>query len=431
MLINAETCVESISENKKETRNRDLVNNSNKSRALYSLYEWLQESSHIEITGRIFQGLPHREVTAKYSSLNADYNNLIHLGSYNYSGLNGHPEIIKSAKMALDKYGITTSGVRLLNGTSDLHVQLEKQLANFLGFEDCVTYSSGYAANISVLNTICSEKDIVFSDELNHQSLIDGLKLSGATIIKFPHKDYVALEASLKTYPIIQRKHIITDGIFSMDGDIADLTSLAALANKYNTFLVVDDAHATAALGPYGRGTPAHFNIEDEIDILTGSLSKGLPGVGGFAACSKKTAQLLRYGSNGYIFSASVPVPVIAGLLTAISILQENPEIQEKLHKNEVLLRDGIRDIGLNVLHSETPIIPIVLTNRDIAFQLAKCLHENGIYANPICFPAVSRHHPRLRLNASASLTEKDIDYTLITLRKIATKLKIINKDIT
>lgn len=407
-------------------RSRDLLCGSTKSRALFAFYEWLSETKHIAVTGRISRNTPSRNVEASYSTASTNYNSLIHLGSYNYSGLNGHPQIIEAAINAVKTHGITTSGVRLLNGTTNLHIEFENRLANFLGFDDVVTYSSGFSANISVLGAVCSDKDVVFSDSLNHQSIIDGLKLSQTNIIKFPHKDYEALKCALEGVSYVQRKFIITDGIFSMDGDVANLPEIIRLAEQYNAFVIVDDAHATASFGPNGRGTPAHFGLEKKIDILTGSLSKGLPGIGGFAACSKQTANLLRYGSNGYIFSASIPAPIIAGLLVAIEILEAHPEIQDKLHENEYMLRNGIRDIGLNVMHSESPVIPILLPNREITFTFAKKLHENGVYANAICFPAVSRKQPRLRLNASAALTEEDITCSLKAIKNIADELNLI-----
>lgn len=407
-------------------KNRDLICGSTRTRALFTTFEWLTETQHIDVTSRISRNTPTRSVEATLSTSSHNYSSLIHLGSYNYSGLNGHPDIIKSAEKALKRYGITTSGVRILNGTTDLHIELENRLASFLGFEDVVTYSSGFSANISVLAALCSDKDIVFSDSLNHQSIVDGLKLSGTNVIKFPHKSYETLEGALKGTSQIQRKFIVTDGIFSMDGDVASLPQIIDLANKYNAFVIVDDAHATASFGPNGKGTPAYYGVEKKIDVLTGSLSKGLPGVGGFAATDKKTANLLRYGSNGYLYSASIPAPIVAGLITAIDILEKNPEIQDKLHKNEKLLREGICNIGLNVMHSESPVIPILLPNRDITFTFAKKLHEQKVYVNAICFPAVSRHYPRLRLNASAALTEQDIEFALDAIKKVASELNLI-----
>jgi glycine C-acetyltransferase len=406
-------------------RERDLVSSSTKTRALFTFYQWLSNTNHINMLSRIFKGNITNNVKSLCLNGITNEKNLIHLGSYNYSGLNNHKEIISAAEIALKKYGTTTSGVRLLNGTTDLHIELENRLANFLGFEDVVTYSSGYAANFSVLSALCSDKDIVFSDELNHQSIVDGLKLSGTYTVKYPHRDSKALEGLLKGVTKKQRKFIVTDGIFSMDGDVARLDELVYLANKYDTFLIVDDAHATASFGPNGKGTPAHFKLEKEVDVLTGSLSKGLPGIGGFAAGSKLTTNLLRFGSNGYIFSASLPPSTVAGLITAIDILEANPKIQNKLHENETYLRNGIISLGLNVMHSETPIIPILLENRDITFVFARKLHEKGVYVNPICFPAVSRYLPRIRINVSAELSLADMDYSLNAIESVASELKI------
>lgn len=417
-----------------EPRNRDLVKGSIKARAMFAaLYEWLAETNHLPTYNRVFRGIPSTNVDTMYAkdldfTTNSNkYSNMVHLGSYNYSGLNGDQRIINAAMQALKEYGVTTSGVRLLNGTSDLHIKFEKKLAGFLGTEDAVTYSSGYVVNLSVLSALCSENDIVLSDELNHQSIVDGLKLSRAKVIKFPHRDVDNLRAVLKSIPRVQRKFIVTDGIFSMDGDIAPLDKMVEIAKETNAFIIVDEAHATAAYGPLGRGTPAHFNVVEEIDVITGSLSKGLPGVGGFAAGKKHSMDFLRYCSNGYIFSASLPPAIPAGLSKALDILATEPEIQDKLHANELLLREGIKSMGLNVMHSESPIIPILLPSRDIAFKYARLLYENNIYVNAVSFPAVSRKLSRLRLNASAALSKEDIDKSLVAVHKVGQELGLIS----
>jgi len=410
-------------------RNRDMVSGSTKTKALNALYEWLFNTSHLPMFNRVFQGVPSQYVNAAFAkdgTIDGEYKHVIHLGSYNYSGLNGDTRIIDAARDALNKYGLTTSGVRLLNGTSDLHLLFEKKLAKFLGTEDVATYSSGYAANISVLNALCSERDIVLSDELNHQSIVDGLTLSKTKVMKYPHRDMDGLASLLKSLSSVQRKFIVTDGIFSMDGDLAKLDIIVDLAKKYNSFIIVDEAHATAACGPSGRGVSAFYNVVGEIDVITGSLSKGLPGIGGFAAGKKQTIDFLRYGSNGYIFSASLPPAIPAGLMKALEILGNEPEIQEKLHNNEHALRDGIKNIGLNIMHSESPVIPILLPSRDITFKLAKHLFDNGIFVNPICFPAVSRRLPRLRLNASASLSKDNIEQALHCIKDAAKSLSLI-----
>jgi glycine C-acetyltransferase len=377
--------------------------------------------------------MPRRNVDVTYyvDSLapmpaESEYASLLHLGTYNYSGLNGHPRVIEAAAAALYRYGTTTSGVRLLNGTSDLHLLLERKLASYLGVEDAVTFSSGFAANIAVLSCLCSESDVVFSDELNHQSIADGLKLSGAKVVKYLHQNMDSLRAMLSGTTRLQRKFIVTDGIFSMDGDVALLDEIFDLAEEFNALVIVDEAHATAAYGACGRGVVSHMGHAGRIDVITGSLSKGLPGIGGFAAGQKKTMDLLRVGSNPYIFSASIPPSVAAGLIAAIEILEAEPEIQDTLHHNENYLRDGLKAMGLNTMSSASPIIPVLMPSRDTTFRFATLLHEDGIYVNAVCFPAVSRKWPRLRINASASLEPDDLDRALEGFGRVARKLQLI-----
>ena len=411
-------------------RSRDMIAGSTKTRALYSFFKWLSHTGYVRFGGRVFHSKPSRyaEVSYALDSLAgspdaSSSKSLLHLGSYNYSGLNNHPRILAAALDALQHYGTTTSGVRLLNGTTELHVRMERKLAGFLGFEDAVSFSSGFSANLAVLSSLISDQDIVLSDQLNHQSIVDGLKLSGAQIQQYEHRDCASLEGLLQGLSRLQRKFIVTDGIFSMDGDVAPLDHIVDLAEHYNAFIIVDDAHGTAGYGPKGRGTPAHFDVCEQVDVLTGSLSKGLPGIGGFAAGAKQTMDLLRFGSNSYLFSASLPPSTVAAIMAAIDVLEENPDIQDRLHEIEIRLRDGIAAMGLNIMHSESPIIPILLPNSDITFKFAGLLHDAGLYVNTVCFPAVSRKLPRLRLNASAALTTEDVDFALKCIEQAATEL--------
>lgn len=400
-------------------RNRDVISGSSHLKSVRHLTQWAVDTGHSAVIRRPYRGYPGRHVVASLADKDGQpdpksgFTNLIHLGSYNYSGLNEDPRIRDAAKRAIDEYGVSTSGVRLLNGTTELHLELEDRLARFVGMEAALTYSSGYSANVSTLAALCAETDIVFSDELNHKSIVDGLKLSQASVVKFRHRDSAHLKALLQGTPVLQRKFIVTDGVFSMDGDIAKLDELVELANEFNCFIIVDDAHATAAIGPNGRGTAAHFGLESEVDLVISSLSKGLPGIGGFAAGSKRAIDALRYGSNAYIFSASLPPSVCAGLIKAIEILETEPEIQSRLHANEAYLRENIHAFGLDVMHSETPIIPILVKNRDTAYRFARYLHEHGVFANPVSFPAVSLAKSRLRLNASSTLTLAEMDRAL------------------
>ena len=413
-------------------RTRDLAQGSARLQEVQRTVRTYIDSHYCDILGRVFHGVPGRQARVSFSPTRGDAGldpdgprEVLHFGSYNYSGLNGHPRVVAAAEAALRRYGTTVSGVRLLNGTCELHLELERELADFLGFEDCVTYSSGYAANLSTLSALCGEGDVVLSDMLNHQSIVDGLKLSGADVRVYRHASTRSIESALKKLPREQRKFIITDGVFSMDGDVADLPAIIELANQHNAFVIVDDAHATAAMGPNGRGTPAHFGLQQGVDVLTGSLSKGLPGIGGFAAGSKATMDLLRYGSNGYIFSASLPPPIAAGLLEGIRILKEQPELQERLHRNERYLRDGLRAMGLDCMNSESPIIPVLMPDSQQTYEMTQFLHLEGIYVNPVGAPAVSRNRTRLRINVSANLEQADLDRFLDAMERGSRKFGI------
>lgn len=412
-------------------RNRDLTVDSPRLQEIHRQHRSFAELPCLDMVGRVFHDTPGRTAHVSFGGGPSEEppREVLHFGSYNYSGLNGHPRVLAAAASALERFGTTTSGVRLLNGTCALHVELERALADFLGVEDCITYSSGYMANVSVLSTLCGEGDVVLSDALNHRSLVDGLRLSGAQVRGFRHKDTRSLEAALAQRPWGQRKFIVTDGIFSMDGDVADVPELARLARAYNAFLILDDAHATAALGPLGRGTPAHFGLEHEVDVLTGSLSKGLPGIGGFAAGPRSTIELLRFGSCGYIFSASLPPPIVAGLMEALRILREQPERQERLHRNEHFLREGIRRLGLDCMDSASPIIPIRMPSLPTLVRMARLLHQQGIYINPVSYPAVSRSKPRLRLNVSANLEQEDLERCLEALWTCSRRLGVQEED--
>lgn len=411
---------------------RDVAVNSPLLTEVREQVQYYTDHRHFDIISRVFHTVPGRSTHVSSGLMRAGdtlslsrANQVLHFGSYNYSGLNGHPRVVAAAQRALERYGTTVSGVRLLNGTCDLHLQLERRLAAFLGFEDCITYSSGYVANLSVLGALCGPGDAILSDMLNHQSIIDGLKLSGAEVKVFRHRNTKGVESLLAKMPWAQRKFIVTDGVFSMDGDLADLPALVELGERYNAFVVVDDAHATAAIGPNGRGTPALYGLQDRVDVLTGSLSKGLPGIGGFAAGPRSTIDLLRFGSHGYIFSASLPPPIAAGVIEAIDILEHEPQIQDRLHHNERFLREGITRLGLNTMNSESPVIPILMPSLEHAIDMTRQLHREGIYVNPVGWPAVSKRKPRLRLNVSANLDQPDLERLLEVLELCSRRLGV------
>ncbi|MBS0359311.1 MAG: aminotransferase class I/II-fold pyridoxal phosphate-dependent enzyme [Proteobacteria bacterium] len=391
---------------------------------------WEKMNEEYRILGRVYRGVPGTTFFARFAdpAETESYKKLVHLGSYNYSGLNNDIRIIQVATDAIQKYGVTSSGVRLLNGTSDVHLDFEKALAAFLGVEEAVTYSSGYLTNISALGCLCYPEDLVFSDRLNHQSIVDGLALSQSTVIKYNHNDMVDLEKKLSSHVGGKnaKKFIVTDSIFSMDGDIADLKSIVSLAKKYGCYVIVDEAHATAAYGPNGRGVVAALGLIEDVDLILSSLSKGLPGIGGFAAGKKSIISILRYSSHGYVFSASLPPSTLAGLTKALEILTSEPKIQDKLRANADYLRTNLIKLGFHLGNSETAIIPVLLTDIDTTCRFTKLLQEAGVYANPVTFPAVPIKLPRLRLNVSAALTQEELDFAINAFKEVGYKLGVI-----
>ena len=407
---------------------RSIVNGNNELKEIVARYDNFVENGNFDVLARVFHSMPTTNAIVSYNpcKMNSERKNVIHLGSYNYSGLNGNPNIINSAIEAIKKYGTTSSGVRLLNGTTDLHLEMEKRLACFLGVEEVITFSSGLAANFAALGTLCRKGDIVLSDILNHQSIVDGLKLSEAVVHTYRHASIKSIESILKRYSLEQRKFIVTDGIFSMDGDFAPLEEIVLLANQYNAFIMVDDAHGTGHVGPNGKGTCAQFSVTDNVDIITGSLSKGLPGIGGFIATNSEVAKIIRSCANPYIFSASLPPPVLASIISAVDVLESSPYIIEELKKKTIYFSNLLRSAGLNLLNSETSIIPVLTFDENKTYLLTKLLHEKGIYVNPVSYPAVSRTRSRIRINLSFNLTYEELDYGIASIIDAAKSIGLI-----
>jgi glycine C-acetyltransferase len=409
-------------------RNRDLIAGFSGAEHIYDQYRALADSFDIELIGRVFH--PPSEKAAHVSLAHSDATQsktVINLGSSDYAGLNRHPRIIKAAAKALEKFGNGSTGGRLLNGTTELHLQLEQKLAAFLGMEDALTYNSGYCANLSTFSTVCAQDDVVLTDILNHKSITDGLKLGGATVLTYLHNRISgsarSVESLLRGLRWEQRKFIVTDGVFSVDGDVAQLDEIVALAQQYNAFVIVDEAHAIGAYGPHGRGSVARYGLEKEVDLITGVLSKGLPGIGGFVAGSKRAIDLLRYGSNGYIFSTSLPPATVAGLIEAIAVLEEDPSIQERLIRNARLMRGGLKDIGLETLNGESAVIPVMMPDAATTMRFTRLLHEEGVYVNAALAPVVSVRQPRLRININAHLEQEQIMHALKVFRRCAGQL--------
>ena len=340
--------------------------------------------------------------------------------SNDYLGLANHPMIKEKAKVAIDKYGVSTCASRLIAGNTELHNQLEKLIALFLNREDAVAFSTGYMTNTGVISAVVKginvfnlipQKTLIISEELNHASIIDGCKLSGAKIIIYPHKDIRALEKILKKYKRI-RKLVITDAVFSMDGDIAPIPNIIELAKKYNAITMVDEAHSIGILGETGRGVLEHFNLPFEsIDILMGTLSKAIGSIGGYITGSKDLIDFLRVSARSYIFTASpLPPPSTAAAIAAIEYIKNNPSLVESSRRNAEYLRTKLKENKFNILETQTPIIPIMLFDEQKAIKFADILLQNCILAPCVRWPAVPWGKARIRCVVMANHTVSQID---------------------
>ncbi len=345
---------------------------------------------------------------------------LMMLSSYDYLGLIGDPRIDEAAIEAVKKYGTGTGGVRMLTGTIDLHREMEKELAAFKGMPDSVSFSSGYLANLAVVAALLTPQDRVVMDALSHRSLVDACRLAGAQIQRFRHNDANSLEEELKAPNKARRTLIISDGVFSMDGDIGILPELVAMKKQYDCFLMIDESHATGVLGRKGRGTDEHFGIPaEDIDIWSGSLAKAIPSNGGFVAVSQQIAIYLQHAAAPFIFSAALCPAAVAAVRQTLAILDQEPERVERIRRNANLLRNGLRELGYNLGTSETAIIPVIFGGEPAAAFFTARLREHGVLVTPIMFPAVPQGTARLRLCVTAAHTEDDLGFALEVFKKL------------
>ncbi len=350
---------------------------------------------------------------------------VIMLGSNNYLGLTDHPLVVERACDAIRKYGTGCTGSRFLNGTLDIHLELEEKLASFLGKEACVTFSTGFQANLGVIGTLADRGSVVFIDRKNHASIIDGTRMGYARVVKFRHNDMGNLRHLLET----NREHpgmIITDGVFSMEGDLADIPALADLAREFGVRLMVDDAHGVGAMGAHGRGTAEHLGCEDSVDILVGTFSKSFACIGGFGAGPAVVIDYIRHVARTNIFSASLPPPAVATVLAVLQILQEEPNLVQKSHEAAERSRVGLREMGFNVGNSEAPIVPVIIGDDLVCFRFWKELFEHGVFTNAVVSPAVDPGQAMLRTSYMATHTPEMIDRALEVFRTVGGKLRLI-----
>ncbi len=346
--------------------------------------------------------------------------------SYSYLGLVNHPRINEAAKKAVDKYGTGTNGVRTLAGTLAIHNELEETIANFKHTEAAITYSSGYATNLTVVSTLMGRGDYVFSDKLNHASIVDGCLMSGAEFRRFRHNDMEHLEGLLKNAPSDVAKLVIADSVFSMDGDIIDLPKMVALCKQYNVWLMIDEAHSVGVLGKTGTGIEEHFDMYGSIDIKMGTLSKTIPSVGGYVAANKDIITYLRHASRAYIFSAALPPAQAAAANEAFKVILDEPERIEKLNLNTKQFINGLKSMGFDTMLTETAIVPVLCGDDMTAFAMTREAQHNDVFVLPVVSPAVPEGLARLRATVTAGHDPSEIERAMDVIGEAGKKLGLI-----
>jgi 8-amino-7-oxononanoate synthase len=350
----------------------------------------------------------------------------IMLGSNNYLGLTHHPKVLEAAQLALVKYGAGCTGSRFLNGTLDLHLQLEDSLARFLKKEAVIVFSTGYGANLGLISGLVGRGETVFLDKLDHACIVDGARLSYGETQRFNHGDLRQLGRMLEKQEAGAGSMVIVDGVYSMEGTIADIPELVKLKQKYGAVLAVDDAHALGVIGPNGDGTGAHWKLQDEVDIVAGTFSKSLASVGGFVASTHNTIDYLKHHSRPFIFTASLPPANTAGVLAALEVMQQEPERREHLWSITRRLQDGLRGMGYDIGETQTPIVPVLIGPMDKTFIFWRKLYDAGVFTNPVVAPAVPPSQCRLRTSLIATHTHAQIDQALDAFSKIGKELGVI-----
>jgi glycine C-acetyltransferase len=356
-----------------------------------------------------------------------DGKQVLNFCSNNYLGLANHPRIIAAAKQAIDTMGVGPGAVRTIAGTMDLHVQLDERLAKFKGVESAITFQSGFTANLGTIPALVGKEDVIFSDELNHASIIDGSRLSGAKIIRYNHIDPQHLEEQLKAHRHqYRRAMVITDGVFSMDGDIAPLDKIYEVTQKYDVVLMVDDAHGEGVMGKGGRGIVDHFDLNGKVDVEIGTLSKAFGVVGGVAAGNPKVVEWLHQRGRPFLFSSAMTVPDVAACLAAVDLLEESTELVDRLWSNAELFKREMRSLGFDTGKSVTPITPVILGEAQLAQEFSKGLYQEGVFGMAIGFPTVPRGTARIRVMISAAHSKDDLEQGLAAFEKVGKSLGVI-----
>lgn len=357
-----------------------------------------------------------------------DGKRVLNFCSNNYLGLANHPSIAAAAKAGIDAMGVGPAAVRSIAGTMDLHIQLEQRLAHFKGADAAITFQSGFTANLATIPALVSKEDVIFSDRLNHASIIDGCRLSGAKIIAYDHNSASSLEEQIKAnLSQYRRGLVVTDGVFSMDGDIAPLPDLYEVSNKYGLILMVDDAHGEGVLGKGGRGIVDHFGMHGKVDVEVGTLSKAFGVVGGIVAGKQVIIDWLRQRGRPFLFSSAMTVPDVAACLAAVDLLEQSTQLVDRLWSNAEYFKQKMKNLGFDTGKSETPITPVMLGEAPLAQQFSRELFTEGVFAMPIGFPTVAKGAARIRVMISAAHSQADLDAGLAAFEKVGKKLGVIH----
>jgi glycine C-acetyltransferase len=355
-----------------------------------------------------------------------DHRSVVNLSSNNYLGLTTHPKLRQRAIEATEQFGVGSGSVRTIAGTMAIHMELERRLAEFKKVESVVVFQSGFAANAGTVSAILNKEDVVISDELNHASIIDGCRLSRATIKVFPHKDVDAARTIIKSLPSDRRKLLITDGVFSMDGDLGPVPGLCEVAEETGCIMMVDDAHASGVFGANGRGTIDHFGMHGRVDIQVGTLSKAVGALGGYVAGNRNLIEFLYHRARPFLFSTSHPPAVAAACIAALDVLIEEPQIIDRLWENTRFFKAGLERLGFNTGLSESPITPVIAGDSEKANKLSDRLFEEGVFAQAIAFPTVARDKARVRTIVTATHTREELQFALDAFEKVGRELGLV-----
>ena len=361
------------------------------------------------------------------ASASFDHASVVNLSSNNYLGLTTHPRLRAAAIDAIARFGVGSGSVRTIAGTMAIHNELEERLAAFKKTEATVVFQSGFTANAGTVSSVLTKDDFVISDELNHASIIDGCRLSRATIKVFPHKDVAAARVLLQQLPAGPRKLLITDGVFSMDGDLGPLPDLCSVAEEFGCIMMVDDAHASGVFGANGRGTIDHFGVHGRVDIQVGTLSKAMGALGGYVAGTRSFIEYLQHRARPFLFSTSHPPSVAATCIAALDVLLDEPSIIDRLWENTRFFKAGLQALGFNTGMSESPITPVIVGDGARAMTLSDRLFAKGVFAQGIAFPTVARDKARVRTIVTATHTQDQLQFALDTFRKVGLELGIIH----